>query len=275
MGESGCGKSTLLKAIYGLFDLTSGEVFLNGKKVLGPSYQLVAGNEKMKYLAQDFGLMPYHTVGENVGKYLSNIDLDYKKKRVLELLSLVEMEKFINTKPILLSGGEKQRVALAVTLAKEPDVLLLDEPFSQLDNYRKNKLQRILFSYLKEKNITCIVATHDGKEALSFSDKVLILKSGKILTEGDTFEVYQQNENFYVASMFGEVTKYLKNNTEIMLRPHQIEIVSHSQWEVSVKKNYFQGNQFLVESISDNGMVYFFSEKKIDIGQKIYLSEKS
>lgn len=275
MGESGSGKSTLLKAIYGLFDLPQGEIFFNEKKVLGPAFQLVPGHATMKYLAQDFGLSPYHTVAENVGKFLSNIDLDFKKSRVVELLTLVEMEDFASRKALLLSGGEKQRVALAMALAQEPELLLLDEPFSQVDNFRKSKLQRMLFSYLKTKKISCIVATHDGKEALSFSDKVLIMKNGEAVLFGKLLDVYSRNTDFYAASLFGEVSQYAKNGTEILLKPHQIDIVSKSNWQAVVENNYFQGDRFLIEARSGTQKVYLFHQKKIEIGKKIYLSEKS
>lgn len=275
MGESGSGKSTLLKAIYGLFDLPKGEIFFNEKKVLGPAFQLVPGHFTMKYLAQDFGLSPYHTVAENVGKFLSNIDLELKKSRIAELLALVEMEDFANRKALLLSGGEKQRIALAMALAQEPELLLLDEPFSQVDNFRKNKLQRMLFSYLKTKKISCIVATHDSKEALSFSDKLLIMRNGELVVFGNLLDVYNQKTDFYVASLFGEVSRYVKNGTEILLKPHQIEIVSKSNWQAEVENNYFQGDRFLIEAHSEGQKVYLFHQKSVEIGQKIYLSEKS
>ena len=122
MGESGCGKSTLLKAIYGLIDVQEGTIHFHNERVRGPSWQLVPGFKTMKYLAQDFGLGPYHTVAENVGKFISNLDLTYKKERVMELLTLVGMERFAPLKALNLSGGEKQRVALAMALAQEPQL---------------------------------------------------------------------------------------------------------------------------------------------------------
>lgn len=275
MGESGCGKSTLLKALYGLFDLHEGTIFFNKKKVVGPSRQLVPGFEKMKYLAQDFGLSPYHTVAENVGKFLSNIDLDYKKQRVSELLSLVEMDDFANRKALLLSGGEKQRIGLAMTLAQEPELLLLDEPFSQIDSFRRSKLQRTLFSYLKSKKISCIVATHDGKEALSFSDKALIMKGGKCLTFANLLKVYHQTDDFYTASLFGDVTKYIENGKTILLKPYQIEVVGKSNWEAVVENAYFQGDNFLIEANSNGEKVYFLHKITLEIGEKVYLSKKN
>lgn len=175
IGESGCGKSTLLKLIYGLYDLDEGQVFWNESEVLGPKFHLIPGMDFMKYLAQDFDLMPFITVAENVGKYLSNIYPEQKKQRIAELLEIVEMSDYANIKAKNLSGGQMQRVALARVLALEPEVLLLDEPFSHIDNFRKNSLRRKLFGYLKEKQITTIFATHDSSDVLSFADEVLVL----------------------------------------------------------------------------------------------------
>ena len=263
MGESGCGKSTLLKAIYGLIDV-QGSIYFCENRVWGPSRQLVPGYVAMKYLAQDFGLGPYHTVAENVGKFVSNLDLDYKKERVAELLSLVGMQDFAQRKALDLSGGEKQRVALAMALAQEPQLLLLDEPFSQVDNFRKNELQRTLFAYLKERGISCVVATHDGKEALSFADKTLIMKGGELLHFGDTLTVYAQDTDYYTASLFGEVSWHKGK----LLKPHQIHICAHSDWQVTVQQYYFQGAQYLIEAtLLEEGKVYFYSSEPIAKGE--------
>lgn len=262
MGESGCGKSTLLKTIYGLIDV-QGSIYFCENRVWGPSRQLVPGYAAMKYLAQDFGLGPYHTVAENVGKFVSNLDLDYKKERVAELLSLVGMQDFAQRKALDLSGGEKQRVALAMALAQEPQLLLLDEPFSQVDNFRKNELQRTLFAYLKECGISCVVATHDGKEALSFADKTLIMKGGELLHFGDTLTVYRQDTDYYTASLFGEVSWHKGK----LLKPHQIHICAHSDWQVTVQQHYFQGAQYLIEATSEEGKVYFYSSECIAKGE--------
>jgi ABC-type nitrate/sulfonate/bicarbonate transport system ATPase subunit len=117
IGESGCGKSTLLKLIYGLYDLDEGQIFWKDIEVLGPKFNLIPGMDFMKYLAQDFDLMPFITVAENVGKYLSNIDSEKKWQRVSELLEIVEMNEFANVKAKNLSGGQMQRVAIARVLA--------------------------------------------------------------------------------------------------------------------------------------------------------------
>ena len=205
IGESGCGKSTLLKLIYGLYDLDEGQIFWNDIEVLGPKYHLIPGMSFMKYLAQDFDLMPYITVAENVGKYLSNFYPEEKKARISELLEIVEMTEYANVKAKFLSGGQMQRVALARVLALEPEVLLLDEPFSHIDNFRKNSLRRKLFGYLKEKEITCIVATHDSTDVLSFADEVAIIQEGRIIESGIPKFIYDNPRDKYVASLFGDV----------------------------------------------------------------------
>ncbi len=168
MGESGCGKSTLLKAIYGLLDLKKGTIFWKENQILGPNHYLVPGMGFLKYVAQDFDLMPYISVSENIKKFLSRFYPEESEKRTQELLGVIEMKTFEYVKVKNLSGGQKQRVAIARALAKETELLLLDEPFGQIDNFKKNSLRRNLFSYLKEKNIACIVATHDKNDALSF-----------------------------------------------------------------------------------------------------------
>ena len=268
MGESGCGKSSLLKALYGLVDVQAGEVHFQQQRVWGPSRQLVPGFKAMKYLAQDFGLGPYHTVAENVGKFLSNLDLGYKKSRVMELLSLVGMERFAPLKALNLSGGEKQRVALAMALAQEPQLLLLDEPFSQVDHFRKHDLQRKLFSYLKAQNISCVVATHDGRDALAFADKTLIMRQGEVLLFGDTLAVYNQDTDFYTASLFGEVSKHNGK----LLKPHQIRLTDISSWEATVQHYYFLGNQYLIESTSGEEKVFFYHKNPIKGGERVYLT---
>ncbi|MFN8324776.1 MAG: ABC transporter ATP-binding protein [Flavobacteriaceae bacterium] len=274
IGESGCGKSTLLKLIYGLYDLDEGSVFWNEKEILGPKFNLIPGMEYMKYLAQDFDLMPFITVAENVGKYLSNIYKDKKNQRIAELLEIVEMTEYANVKAKFLSGGQMQRVALARVLALEPEVLLLDEPFSHIDNFRKNSLRRKLFGYLKEKQITTILATHDSTDVLSFADEVVIMKEGQIIELGKPNDIYNKPKNFYIASLFGDVNEIQIDRKKKLLFPHQLEVVENSELSVVVKNNYYKGNYYLVESEFDNQTVFFENQKEISKGSIVFLKEK-
>ena len=260
IGESGCGKSTLLKLIYGLYDLDEGQIFWNDIEVLGPKYHLIPGMPFMKYLAQDFDLMPYITVEENVGKFLSNIYRDKKKARVQELLEMVEMTEFAKVKAQYLSGGQQQRVALARVLALEPQILLLDEPFSQIDAFRKNALRRNVFQYLKEKKITCIIATHDSTDALSFSDETIVMQHGKIIATDSPQNLYNTPQNKYIASLFGEVNELELNGKVHLVYPHQLKLDPNGSLKGIVKQSYFKGSYYLVE-VSSGSQTFSLSTK--------------
>lgn len=280
IGESGCGKSTLLKLIYGLYDLNEGEIFWNSNSVLGPKFHLVPGMENMKYLAQDFDLMPYITVAENVGKFLSNIYPEQKKQRIQELLEMVEMNEFADTKAKYLSGGQQQRVALARVLALEPEVLLLDEPFSNIDSFRKGALRRNLFAYLKNKGITCIIATHDSIDALSFSDETIVMQKGKIIAHDASPKIYLKPESKYVASLYGEVNEIALNLFEenadidatILVYSHELFITEKSNLEVTVKQSYYKGNTFLVKGVYDRKVLFFENPFPIPDGETVFLT---
>lgn len=278
IGESGCGKSTLLKLIYGLYDLNSGQIYWKDQEVLGPKYNLIPGMSYMKYLAQDFDLMPFITVAENVGKYLSNFYPEEKKERISELLEIVEMTEYANTKAKNLSGGQMQRVALARVLALEPEVILLDEPFSHIDNFRKNSLRRKLFSYLKEKNITTIIATHDGTDVLSFADEVLVLRQGEKVVQKKPSELYQHPNSFYTASLFGEVNEisgqYFNEAENCFLFPQQLTIVENSTLKVEVVHSYFRGGHYLIETKHLESTIFIEHHNSIEMGTVLYLNKK-
>ena len=275
IGESGCGKSTLLKLVYGLYDLDSGEINWNGISVLGPKFNLIPGMDTMKYLAQDFDLMPFISVAENVGKYLSNINPETKNARINELLEIVEMQEFASVKAKYLSGGQMQRVAIARVLALEPELLLLDEPFSHIDNFRKNSLRRKLFAYLKQKEITCIVATHDSTDVLSFADEVLVMKAGNVVEEGTPDSIYKCPKNLYVASLFGDVNEIKIDGKVQLLYPHQLIVVAHSSLKVKVCNSFFRGNTYLIEARHAKGNLFFESDLDYPIDTILFLEKKT
>lgn len=271
IGESGCGKSTLLKLIYGLYDLDSGTINYNENPILGPKYNLISGEDYIKYLAQDFDLMPYITVEENVGKFLSNIYRDKKKARVQELLEMVEMTEFAKVKAQYLSGGQQQRVALARVLALEPQILLLDEPFSQIDAFRKNALRRNVFQYLKEKKITCIIATHDSTDALSFSDETIVMQHGKIIVKDAPQNLYRSPQNKYIASLFGEVNELELNGKLHLVYPHQLKLDPKGKLKCVVQQSYFKGGYYLVEASSGSQTLFFENDAFLPSGASIRL----
>jgi ABC-type Fe3+/spermidine/putrescine transport system ATPase subunit len=284
LGESGCGKSTLLKLIYGLKDLDGGEIYWNDKQVLGPAYHLVPGMDEMRYLAQDFDLMPFTSVKENIGKYLSNFHLKEKEHRINELLALVDLVDYADVKVKNLSGGQQQRVAIARVLALEPEILLLDEPFSHIDYSRRSLLRRNLFAYLKEKGITCVVATHDSIDALSFADETIVLKDGELIDMGETKDVYDFPMNRYVASLFGEVnelfisdfTSTFEEDELLLIYPHQLMLSKQKgQIEVEVLDSYFKGDGYMIKTFFNEDRVVFFDHPfDISKGSKIKLALK-
>lgn len=274
IGESGCGKSTLLKLIYGLHDLDEGHIYWNDTEVLGPKYNLIPGMDFMKYLAQDFDLMPYITVAENVGKYLSNIYPEKKKERIAELLEIVEMTDYANIRAKNLSGGQMQRVALARVLALEPEVLLLDEPFSHIDNFRKNSLRRKLFGYLKQRQITTIFATHDSSDVLSFAEEVLVLKDGRLVEEGKPENIYNHPKTKYIASLFGDVNEIEIDGKTAFVYPHQLEIVAKSDLVVEVANSYFLGSHYLIEAHYKGQKIFFENQEEIQPRTKTHLNKK-
>ena len=172
-------------------------------------------------------------------QFLSNFYPKEKQNRIDELLSLVEMSEFKHIKAKFLSGGQMQRVALARVLAQEPEVLLLDEPFSHIDNFRKNKLRRKIFQYLKEKQITTIVASHDVNDVLSFSDEVIVLKDTTILEKATPFELYNHPKFYYTAALFGEVNEIEIKGKTHLIYPNQLRIVEHSDLQVEVVSCFF------------------------------------
>ena len=271
IGESGCGKSTLLKLIYGLYDLDSGTINYNENPILGPKYNLIPGEDYIKYLAQDFDLMPYITVEENVGKFLSNIYRDKKKARVHELLEMVEMTEFAKVKAKYLSGGQQQRVALARVLALEPEILLLDEPFSQIDSFRKNALRRNVFQYLKEKKITCIIATHDSTDALSFSDETIVMQHGKIIAKDTPQNLYHHPKTVYIASLFGEVNSLELDGKLHLVYPHQLKLDPKGLLKGVVQQSYFKGSHYLIAFTSGSQTLFFENESVLDAGTPIAL----
>jgi len=254
LGESGSGKTTLLHIIYGLLHLEKGTCSFNNKKLMGPTHNLIPGEPFMKLVSQELDLMPFSTVSENIGTHLSRQNLMKDKKRTKELLEIVGLAGFEKRMVKTLSGGQKQRVMLTKALAKEPKVLLLDEPFSNIDVLRKNDLRRNLFGYLKEKYISCICATHDSEEALAFSDNIILLRDGNVEASGDPHKIYNNKENHYVANFFGdanilpsELFSEKSPSEKIILYPHQLKITEEENGLlVKVIKSYYRGKDYLI-----------------------------
>ncbi len=248
-GESGCGKSTLLNIIYGLLEWQKGEILLDGKKLLGPKGNIVPGESKMKMVAQTYDLMPYSTVYDNVGKYISNINLSEKRKMVMELLEVVGMGNFADVKPQFLSGGQQQRVAIARALSVLPRLLLLDEPFSNIDFSRKIELREKLFNYVKKHQISLIISTHEIEEVMPWLDQIIVLQEGRLIQNDSAEETYNFPYNAYVAKLFSEVNVISEDEKNILkvsknlYYPHEI-ILSDEGLQAHVLESRFSGNHY-------------------------------
>ncbi|MEI7488631.1 MAG: ABC transporter ATP-binding protein [Chryseobacterium sp.] len=268
-GESGCGKSTLLNLIYGLLDWESGDIIFNGTKLFGPKGNLVPGEAEMKFVAQNFDLMPYSTVADNVGKFISNIDLKKKKETITELLEVVGLEEFTNILPKYLSGGQQQRVAIARALSVLPKLLILDEPFSNLDFPRKIELREKLFRYVKEHTISLIISTHELQDIMPWLDQIVILQDGRLIQNESPEETYKNPYNSYVAKLFGEVNIFNENEisdlkiSKFSYYPHEI-MVSENGFEAEVLESRFAGNHYWNKLKMKDKELVVYSDRKLE-----------
>jgi iron(III) transport system ATP-binding protein len=206
LGPSGCGKTTTLRLIAGLERPNGGEVALNDTTVSGPDRFVAPEDRGIGVVFQEFALFPHLTAAENVGFGLEDWDDDAREERIDDLLDLVGLEAQGDSYPDELSGGQQQRVALARSLAPEPEVLLLDEPFSNLDVDLRVKMREEVRRILKETGVTAISVTHDQEEALSISDRVAVMNDGRIEQVGDPEQVFQQPESRFVAGFLGHAS---------------------------------------------------------------------
>ncbi len=211
LGPSGCGKTTLLRMIAGFIDPTSGSIAFNNKTVThDPPNKRNTG-----MVFQSYALWPHMTVADNVafGLKVRKTDPATRDKLVKEALAAVQMDPYADRKPTQLSGGQQQRVALARALVIRPDVLLLDEPLSNLDAKLRNDLRLEIRRICKDAGLTTVYVTHDQKEALSMADRVALLRSGKVVQLGTPVELYRQPKSRFVAEFLGE-TNLIHATTE-------------------------------------------------------------
>jgi len=276
LGESGCGKSTLLHLIYGLLNLEQGEIFFGNKQLFGPSHNLIPGHGFMKLVSQENNLMPYTSVAENVGEHLTRIDKAEDNKKIDEVLGAVGLLESRNKKVKSLSGGQKQRVALAKALANTPKVLLLDEPFSSIDTFRKNHLRRDLFTYLRKQDITCLTATHDAEEALGFSDRLLVLKEGHMLQYGTPEAVYESASSVYEKGFYDEVFTVpagILSEKELHLYPHQVKFSTKTTAiKATVKTSYYKGSTYLILCEWNSRTIFFEHFEQLTKDEQVYLT---
>lgn len=268
-GESGCGKSTLLSIIYGLIDWHEGDIIFDGKPVFGPKKNIVPGESGMKLVAQNYDLMPYATVAENVGKFISNINLKEKKERISELLDVVGLLVYADTLPKFLSGGQQQRVAIARALSVLPKLLLLDEPFSNLDFPRKIELREKLFSYVRKKEISLIISTHEIQEIMPWLDRIAVLKEGRLIQNDTPEETFKNPYNEYVARLFGELNvltesqKTLLNAPKTLCYPHELQLFENGT-KAEVLESRFAGSYFWTKLKVGGNELIMYADRQLE-----------
>lgn len=279
-GESGCGKSTLLNLIYGTLDWQEGEILFSGRKLQGPKGNIVPGEPDIKLVSQQYDLMPYANVYDNVGKFISNTNIVQKKNEITELLHVIGMEEFALEKPHFLSGGQQQRVAIARALARLPKLLLLDEPFSSIDFFRTSELRERLFGYAKKNNITILISTHEIQEVMPWLDEIIILKNGEILQHDPAEETYRNPKNAYVARLFGEVnvlSEEQKNRLQLsknLWYPHEITL-SETGIAAEVLESRFAGNHYRNKILIQDLPLLQYSQQPVQGQIKLTFSKKS
>ncbi|MCP9001825.1 ABC transporter ATP-binding protein [Pseudarthrobacter sp. RMG13] len=267
VGPSGSGKTTLLRLIAGFEHPATGSISLNGAKVAGDGVWLPAHKRQVGYVAQDGALFPHLTVGQNIAFGLDTAKLAGGRRgaagRISELLDMVSLDaSMANRRPHQLSGGQQQRVALARALAREPELMLLDEPFSALDAGLRMATRRAVAKVLNKAGVTTVLVTHDQAEALSFADQVAVMRGGKLAQIGNPFVVYTRPADRATAEFLGDAVLLdawmegslatcslgevpvrrppAQGRVQLMLRPEQIRIAEDGPIRgVVVDTDYF------------------------------------
>lgn len=203
LGPSGCGKTTVLRLLAGLEELDSGNIILDGEDIT----HVPAEQRHVNTVFQSYALFPHMTIFENVafGLRMQKVPNEEIKPRVLEALRMVQLEEYAYSKPAQLSGGQQQRIAIARAVVNKPKVLLLDESLSALDYKLRKQMQNELKALQRKLGITFIFVTHDQEEALTMSDRIIVLRKGHIQQDGSPREIYEEPKNLFVAKFIGEI----------------------------------------------------------------------
>jgi ABC-type sugar transport system ATPase subunit len=264
-GETGSGKSTLLKIIAGLAQPGSGTVLFNGEKIAGPSEKLIPGHKGIAYLSQHFELRNKYRVEEELD-YLNQMT-DAEAEMIYEICRIRHLLKRWTNQ---VSGGERQRIVLARLLVSAPKLLLLDEPFSNLDLIHKNILKAVINDVSEKFGITCILVSHDAQDILSWADDIIIMRDGAIVEMGSPQKIYQTPSNEYIAGLFGKynlLPAAVVNNItasdakKIFLRPEQLRI-SHTEGIIKgqIKAVNFLGDCYEIEVVFPEGIIVIQSQ---------------
>lgn len=264
VGASGGGKSSLMKIIAGLLDPDAGEIRWNHKHVKGPSEKLVPGHEAIQLVNQDFQLDMYHSVRENIRQKMLYLPKDIREAFVQELLELVDLGAQAEQQALTLSGGEQQRLAIARALATEPEVLLLDEPFSHLDAHLKQRIGDYLRILVKRRKMVCVLVSHEGQDVLEWCDEIVFIDKGKVSRVGTPIEFYYNPFSAYEGKFFGEINVLGPKRSPLLFRPNQYVIRENGELNARLVESRFAGlywrNRVCVKK---NEYLVLFSEQPL------------
>jgi len=263
IGTSGIGKSTLLKCLSGLTNINSGSVVLNGDKI----HKQEASFRKIAYVFQESPLFPHINVIDNILFNLSG----YDQEKLDHLLEKTEVKALVKRFPYELSGGENQRVAIVRSLIRNPDLLLLDEPFSNLDTVNKRYVKEIVFEIIKESNLTTIIVNHDIEESLEISDRIMIINNGIIESIDSPENIYKSPKNLSTAELFGDVTSISVDNQKKHIRPENIKIVKKSAYSVEIKNSHYLGEKYRVSAKLGNDIISLYHNSELKKGESLYI----
>ena len=257
LGPSGCGKTTLLRMLAGLEDPTEGDILVKGKRINDTPIH----KRNLGMIFQNYALFPHKTILDNVafGLKYRGVSKEEMREKVLNALEMVRLPGVEDRMPSQLSGGQQQRIALARAIVIEPDVLLMDEPLSALDENLREDMRREIDNLQQNLGVTTIFVTHDQREALSMSDKVVVMKDGILQQEGNPEEVYNNSKNHFVADFLGH--------------SNFINAIVDDEKDLYVKVKLNDGSQYLATPAVD-----FNKGDKAELvirAQKIILSYKN
>lgn len=297
LGASGCGKTTLLKAVAGLLPLESGTICINERVIVDEQSNVPPEMRNIGMIFQDYALFPHLSVEDNIGFGLKGEGKAQIKTQVQQMLSLVKLEGLEARYPHQLSGGQQQRVAIARALACKPDLLLLDEPFSNIDAQVRHRLIKEIREIFKAHNVTAIFVTHNREEAFAFADKLAVMNQGVIEQYGTATELYYQPSSRFVADFMGHgsyvpallngediltssLGKWsvncathaaLNDDVEWLIRPQNISIHADEAGNGQVIDMQFMGDssRYLVDVNGQELVLY--SNQLLAIGEKVRL----
>lgn len=258
IGESGSGKSTLLKLIYGLLEPNQGEVRYKGWLVPTRKDKLIPGHDAMKMVSQGFDdLNLYAKVWDNIASQLPNTNLEYKKSRTSEILKKLRIDHLAQQRVADLSGGERQRVAIARALINDPEVLLMDEPFNQVDAAFRDGLQQDIKQIVRETGLTVILVSHDPAEVLAMADALIVMQNGKIVDAGHPKDLYYKPKHPYTALLLAKSNILAVHQAKALGIETNEPIAIHQEW-IDVKEDV--SSSFFIKEIKFRG---FYSEYSI------------